>query len=168
MNDMLYIDAKGKKYGYGEFFPTELSPFPYNDTLAQRFFPLTKEEALRGGYKWRDEEKRTYPITKKAADIPDHIKDAPDSILQEVIECAACGKGFRIIPMELNFLRTRNLPLPRQCPFCRIDEKFSQWIKNLRVIPRTCDKCGVSFTTNYTKEEAPVIYCKTCYNNEVI
>jgi len=176
MDEMPYIsEIRNSKheirkiiYQYGEFFPAELSAFPYNDTLAQRFFPLTKEEALTQGYKWLDEEKRTYPITQKAGDLPDHIKNALDSILQEVIECATCGKGFRIIPMELKFLRERNFPLPRQCPFCRIDEKFSQWIKNLRVIPRTCDKCGASFTTNYTQDEAPVIYCKTCYNNEVI
>lgn len=176
MNEMPYISRiknnelgiKEITYKYGEFFPPELSPFPYNDTLAQRFFPFTKEEALAQGYKWGDDKKRTYPITKKASDLPDHIKDAPDSILQEVIECAVCRKGFRVISMELKFLRTRNLPLPRQCPFCRIDEKFNQWVKNLRVIPRVCDKCGASFTTNYTKDEAPVIYCKNCYNNEVI
>ncbi|MBI2121942.1 MAG: hypothetical protein HYT98_02360 [Candidatus Sungbacteria bacterium] len=155
-------------YKYGEFFPIELSPFPYNDTVAHNFFPLTKEDALARGYKWGDKEKRAYPITIKASDLPDHIKDAPGTILQEVIECVACGRGFRIIPMEFKFLRKMNLPLPRQCPFCRIDEKFTLWVKDLRVIPRTCDKCGTSLTTNYTQEEAPVIYCKACYNNEVI
>jgi formylmethanofuran dehydrogenase subunit E len=70
--------------------------------------------------------------------------------------------------MELSFLRNMNLPLPRRCPFCRINEKFNQWVKNLRVIPRICDKCGASFTTDYTKEEAPYILCKACYLKEVV
>lgn len=39
---------------YGEFFPASMSPFAYNKTIAQDYFPLTKEEALKKGYKWRD------------------------------------------------------------------------------------------------------------------
>ncbi|MBI2610051.1 hypothetical protein HYW53_02640, partial [Candidatus Giovannonibacteria bacterium] len=34
MNDMPYIDKKGRVYKYGEFFPPELSPFAYNETIA--------------------------------------------------------------------------------------------------------------------------------------
>jgi len=29
---------------WGEFFPHELSPFGYNETVAQEYFPLTEEE----------------------------------------------------------------------------------------------------------------------------
>jgi len=32
-------------YRYGEFFPPELSPFSYNETIAQEYFPLTKEKS---------------------------------------------------------------------------------------------------------------------------
>ncbi|MDD5146640.1 MAG: hypothetical protein PHN39_02780, partial [Candidatus Pacebacteria bacterium] len=35
MNDMPYTDKKGRVYRYGEFFPPELSPFCYNETIAQ-------------------------------------------------------------------------------------------------------------------------------------
>jgi len=168
MDEMPYTDNLGRVYRYGEFFPPELSPFPYNDTVAQRFFSLTREDAEKHGFAWHDTEESEHIITKKADDLPDHIKDAPDSILQEVIECAECGKGFKIIPAELEFLRKMNVPLPRCCPFCRIDEKFSQWVRNLRMIERICDKCGVSFTTNYSKEEAPHILCKKCYQEEVV
>jgi len=54
MNNMPYIDKKGIIYKYGEFFPAEISPFCYNETQAQDYFPLTKEKALKMGYKWRD------------------------------------------------------------------------------------------------------------------
>jgi hypothetical protein len=31
---------------WGEFFPAILSPFGYNETVAQEYFPLTREELL--------------------------------------------------------------------------------------------------------------------------
>jgi hypothetical protein len=31
----------------GEFFPSSLSPFGYNETQAQEYFPLTKDEAVQ-------------------------------------------------------------------------------------------------------------------------
>ncbi|OGF67766.1 hypothetical protein A3I27_03195 [Candidatus Giovannonibacteria bacterium RIFCSPLOWO2_02_FULL_43_11b] len=168
MNEMPYVDKKGRVYKYGEFFPVELSPYAYNETIASNFFPTSKAEVEEQGYRWREPEPRKHDTTMKAEDLPDHIKDAPDSILNEAIKCQKCERGFRIIPMELKFLRERNLPLPRECPFCRIEEKFNQWVKNLRLIPRVCDKCGANFETKYTKEEALVVYCKKCYQQEFV
>lgn len=168
MNEMPYVDAKGQIYRYGEFFPIEMSPYAHNETLASRFFPLTKEETERKGYRWREPEKSAHAITKEAADLPDHIKDAPEAVLDEVIGCEACKKGFKIIKMELDFLRNMNLPLPRRCPMCRINEKFDQWVKNLRVFKRTCSKCDVEFDTNYPKEEVEYILCKGCYLKEAV
>ncbi|MGC9603325.1 MAG: hypothetical protein ABSF47_02545 [Minisyncoccia bacterium] len=54
MNTQPYIDQKGRIYRYGEFFPPELSPFAYNETIAQEYFPLTKGEAEKQGYRWKD------------------------------------------------------------------------------------------------------------------
>jgi hypothetical protein len=168
MDEMPYVDKKGMVYKYGEFFPVELSPFAYNETIANGFFPLSREETEAQGYRYAAPEERTYAITKKASELPDHIKDAPDNITKEAIECEACGKGYKVTEMELGFLRNMNVPLPRRCPFCRINEKFAQWVKNLRVVDRTCDKCGAHFQTNYPKEEAPHILCKACYLKEVV
>jgi len=168
MNTLPYVDKGGREYRYGEFFPIECSPFPYNTTVAQYFFPLSKDEINKEGYVWGDIIRGEHTITKKAGDLPDHIKDADDSLVDEVIGCSICDRGFRVISAELEFLRKMNLPLPRACPQCRIGDKFQQWVKNLRVIPRVCDKCGDEFTTNYTKEEAPLILCKECYKAEVL
>ena len=122
MNEMPYVDKKGRIYKYGEFFPTELSPFAYNETIAQEYFPLTKEQAIEQGYSWRDPETRDIKITIKAEELPDHIKDVKDDILKEIIGCAheakcneQCTLGFRIIPQELEFYKKMNLPLPRLC-----------------------------------------------------
>src|SRR3989338_3383607 len=51
MKDMPYIDQMGKSYAYGEFFPSDISPFAYNETAAVDFFPISKEEAILKGYK---------------------------------------------------------------------------------------------------------------------
>ncbi|MBI1957061.1 MAG: hypothetical protein HYS44_01215 [Candidatus Niyogibacteria bacterium] len=167
MNKNPYRDAKGRLYRYGEFFPIELSPHGYNETLAQNFFPLSKNDIEAQGYRWREEEKREYATTVKAEALPDHIKDAPDSVLKEVIECAACGKGFKVIPMELAFLREMNVPLPRECPQCRIREKFQLWMKNMEQHERVCSRCGKKFLSKYTEKEVASVLCGRCYNAEV-
>jgi hypothetical protein len=109
---------------------------------------------------WRKPDIKEYQITKRAEDLPDHIKEAKEEILKEIIGCEKCGRGFKIIKMEFDFLRQMNLPLPRQCPFCRINSKLDLWVKNLRVIKRTCSQCGAEFETNYPREEVNYILCK--------
>ena len=167
MDEMPYTDKKGRVYKYGEFFSAELSPYPYNDTLAQRFFPISSTKATEENYRWKEDEKTNHIITKQVAELPDHIKDVPQSITSEVIGCATCGRGFKMIQFEFEFLKKMNLPLPRQCPFCRLRERLDQWVKELRMIDRVCSKCGTQFQTHYSKEEAEYILCKKCYQQEV-
>ncbi len=133
MNAMPYTDAKGRTYRYGEFFPPELSPFAYNETIAQEYFPLTKEEAEAQGYRWRDPEERNYKIKITNDQLPDHIKDVTDEIIDQVIECGhkgacneQCTTAFKIIPEELSFYRRMHLPLPRLCPNCRHYQRLKQ------------------------------------------
>ena len=168
MNEINYVDKNGNVYKYGEFFPPEISPFAYNETIANNFFPLSKEEILTKGYRWRDPELHSYKITKYPKDLPDHIKDASDEILKEVIACADCNRGFRIVRMELDFLRRMNLPLPRECPFCRIGKKFDEWVKESKLVKRVCDKCGAEFESPHTEQDCPKILCKKCWLQEVV
>ena len=168
MDEMPYEDKKGRVYRYGEFFPAELSPFAYNETIANDFFPLSKAEIESEGYRFREPEPKSFTADGKPGKLPDNIKDAADDIVNETFACAECGRGYRIPLMELQFLRQMNIPLPRRCPFCRIGEQFHRWVGNLKIIPRTCDKCGVQFETHYTVERAPKILCKECYQKEVL
>ena len=191
MNKLPYKDKKGRVYKYGEFFPIELSPFAYNETVAQEYFPLTKEEAINQGYSWYDRPKSEYQPTIKAEDLPDHIKDVDDSITQEVIECANNSSGkcqgsgvYRILPQELEFYRKMNLPLPRLCPACRHQERIKQ--RNpMKLYKRRCmcggetstngvykntakhfhnqDRCPNEFYTTYPPESPEIVYCDECY-----
>ncbi|MDP3683664.1 MAG: hypothetical protein Q8S01_06990, partial [Ignavibacteria bacterium] len=175
MNDMPYIDAKGRIYQYGEFFPPELSPFCYNETIAQEYFPLTKEEALEQGYKWKDTEERNYTIDIKNEDIPNDIKEVDDSIINKVIECEhkgtcneQCTEAFKIIPDELSFYQRMNLPIPHLCPNCRHYNRLKQ--RNpLKLWHRKCMKenCSNEFETSYAPDRPEIVYCEKCYNQEV-
>jgi len=196
MNKMPYVDKKGRVYKYGEFFPPELSPFCYNETIAQEYFPLTKEQAIEQGYKWKDPEPRNYQITIKAKDLPDHIKDVKDDILDQIIGCEhqgkcneQCTEAFKIIPQELQFYRRMNLPLPRLCPNCRHYQRLKQ--RNpLKLWPRQCmchgvkssngvyintikhfhgdQPCPNEFETTYSPDRPEIVYCEKCYQSEVV
>ncbi|MEK7212405.1 MAG: hypothetical protein AAB686_01885, partial [Patescibacteria group bacterium] len=168
MNAMPYTDKRGRVYKYGEFFPIEFSPFAYNETLVQNFFPLTPEKAEAEGYTWAKDDERKHSTTRNAADLPDHIKDASDDILNEVIGCAECERGFRVIKMELDLLRHMNVPLPRKCPLCRITEKFNAWVRNLTLFSRKCAGCGIDMQSKYTEAEALKVFCRKCYLAEIV
>lgn len=166
MDEMPYRDVKGNVYKYGEFFPLEFSPFPYNITFANLFYPRTKDEIDTQGSWFLEDEERKYAPTMKSGDLPGSAKHVDESILKETIECEKCSKGFKIIEMELRFLKKEGLPLPRECPFCRMHEKLMLWVDNMTLKDRVCDKCGVGFKTHYSKERAPKILCKSCYQSE--
>ncbi|MEI6280446.1 MAG: hypothetical protein WCP17_00385, partial [bacterium] len=78
MKEMPYLDIKGKVYSYGEFFPIELSPFAYNETVAQELNSLSKKEIEDLGYSYIEKTEREYKIEKKWKDLPDNIKDVDE------------------------------------------------------------------------------------------
>ena len=48
---------------YGEFFPLYTSPFPYNDTVAQEYFPFDEEKAREHEMQWGSFEEKNYKVT---------------------------------------------------------------------------------------------------------
>ncbi len=175
MNDMPYMSKEDIVYRYGEFIPLELSPFAYNESLAQDYFPLEKEQALAKGYRWSDKEERDYVIDIKNEDIPDNIKDVTENILGKIIECKhrgkcneQCTEAFKIIEPELQFYKRMNLPLPRLCHNCRHFERIKA--RNpIKLWHRQCMKpdCTNEFETSYAPERPEIVYCERCYQQEV-
>lgn len=183
MNTMPYVDKKDRIYRYGEFFPIEFSPFSYNETVANNFYPLTKNQATELGFSYRDRESKNYNISLLNKDIPDNIKDVSESILDEVIECKSfeesvlCTSAFKITKDELSFYKKLNIPIPRSCYQCRHKKRFLK--RNpLKLWHRSCmckqdnhghgGKCEVEFETSYAPERPEVIYCEKCYQQEVV
>lgn len=176
MDAMPYVDAKGRTHGYGEFFPLDFSPIAYNESLAQDFIPIDKETAEQRGYMWREANPREFQTTVNAEDLPDSIKEAKDDIIKEVIACAGCKRAYRIIPIELQFLRKIGLPLPRLCHNCRFIERFKQ-INKPELYYRSCmcekeghehsGKCQIEFETSYAPSQPDIVYCEQCFQKEV-
>ncbi len=196
MKTMPYKDKQGRVYAYGEYFPIEMSPVAYNESMAQEYFPLTKEAALAQGYKWRDTAQRDYKITIKSQDLPNDIHDVQDAITEEVIGCGHEGKcnqlcvtAFRITPDELTFYRKIGVPLPRLCHNCRTFERLKQRT-GLKLYDRACacagarsensiysntvkhfheaGRCPNKFETAYRPDQPEIVYCEQCYQAEVV
>lgn len=172
MKDIPFIDLKGRVYSYGENFPSEISPFGYNETAAIDFFPITKEEALERGYNWKDRIKTKYSITKVFSDLPETISEVDESIKKEIISCAEedmeySPGAFTITDQELNFYRKMDLPLPRESFPVRHMNRLKQR-PPLNLIDRICSKCGIDVRTVYGHDFSPIIYCESCYQQEVM
>lgn len=186
MDEIPYTDTAGRAYCFGEFFPPELSPFSYNESIASEYYPMDNKGISRSGFSWRATETREYTITKNAEDLPNDIQDVPDAIVQETIGClhaAHCGDpcttAFRITAQELQFYRRMKVPLPRLCPNCRHYEKISYRNPlNVRLWERRCmctqsehhhegGTCPNQFQTPYTPERPEMVYCEQCYQAEV-
>ena len=197
MNAMPYTDAIGRVYRYGEFFPVELSQFSYNETVAQEYMPLIKDEAEKLGFTWRDPDTKNYRVTKNAEGLPDHIRDVTDSILEETIGCAHegncndnCTTAFKLIPPELQFYRKMNLALPRLCPNCRHFERLRKrnpaklWHRSCHCAGEKSENgvytntgthpshakgepCPNEFETSYAPDRPEIVYCESCYNAEI-
>ncbi len=98
----------------GDFFPWELNPFYFNDTIAYLLDnTFTKEEIIADWYMWRDEEILVdIPEWVEVLNIDDlDIVNYDKSILEKVIKDQKWNY-YRIVKIEYDFLKKHNLPLP--------------------------------------------------------
>ncbi|MBI4994186.1 hypothetical protein HZC21_00890 [Candidatus Peregrinibacteria bacterium] len=157
------VEHMQKTQEYGEFFPVKFSPFAYNETLANVYYPLTREKALAKKWHWTDfESKIIVDKTISAKQLPDDIKDTPNDIINWVIICETTGKPFKITPQELVFYQQQKLPIPHFHP----DERYKRRIglKNPRKLYRSsCSNCKTEIQTTYSPQRPEAIYCEKCY-----
>ncbi len=153
---------------YGLMIPPELAPFGYNETVGQDNFPMTQEEAARLGLRWEHDIQVTKgKETLHTEAISDHITDVTDTILSEILVCKSCERNYRITEQELQFYRKMKLPVPRNCFYCRHRNRvvrrgpYKFWNRN-------CAHCDKHIVTNYAPERPEIVYCESCYQQEVI
>lgn len=186
MNGMPYTDKNGVEYKFGEFFPSELSYFKYNETVAQDYYPLSFEEVKKRNLTWQDRlQFTTGKETMKPEALPDSIHDVSDSITDEILACAECGRNYRIVSAELKFYRRMAIPIPRRCFYCRHRSRFV--LRNLSKLWHCqcmCDysvyknsakhshhlegRCPNEFETPYVSDRPEIVYCEQCYQAEVV
>jgi hypothetical protein len=190
MNVMPYVDARGRVYRHGEFFPPECSYFSYNESVAQDYFPLSRDTVEEANGRWQEEFQMTAgKETILIGEIPDAIDDVPKSIVNEVLACEKCARNYRIVPAELAFYQRMKIPIPRCCFYCRNKDRFA--LRNpFTLWERQCDcagtgdkkgrygnsashehganPCEIKFSTPFSSERKEVVYCERCYQSEIV
>lgn len=166
MMDIPYVDRKGRRYAYGEFFPSELSFFGYNETLAYSYLPLKKQEAEEMGLNWKEMRINKHEITRKSSELPDMLPMTDDSILKDVIEDESSGRAYQVVPSELRLLRQLKVPLPRKHPNERHFDRVGK--RNpMRLWERKTED-GMDVLTSYAPDRPEKIYSKEEYEKLVV
>jgi hypothetical protein len=195
MSAMPYRDSAGRTYPFGEFMPSDLSPFAYNETVAQEMKQLSREEAIAAGYRWKASDSKQ---NDSAEDIS-HYSIADDSIIKKIFTCThggackeQCTGVYKIVHQELKFYRVMNLPLPALCPNCRHYQRIAKrnpyhlWHRQCmcdhtehghraEIAPelqqrRTEEggRCPIEFETTYAPERPEQVFCESCYQKEIV
>ena len=150
---------------WGEFFPVSISPFKYNESIGNEYFPLTRDEAIAQGYGWRDDIPATIGKETIGNDaLPTNPATYSDDLLKQVLKCDTCGRNYRLIAQELVFYRQLGLALPRNCFNCRHARRMS--MRNTRKLwDAACANCATPLRTSYSPEQQKEykIYCEACY-----
>ncbi|EKE26261.1 MAG: hypothetical protein ACD_4C00352G0001 [uncultured bacterium (gcode 4)] len=137
------IEHMKKTWEWWEFFPTSISPFWYNETIAQDYYPLEKEQAVKKWFTWSDYEKQNWynwefyelldisqydenKVTKEIAEK--NIKE----LLNWILKCEVSNKPYRIIKEELEFYKKNSLPIPKRHPDQRHLDRMK--LRSLKII----------------------------------
>jgi len=162
------IEHMMKTWEWWEFFPSSLSPFWYNETIAIETYPMKQQDALKQGFNWSTYE-QPFPKVEKiipANKLPNDIKNIPDDILNWAIECEITKRPFKIIKQELDFYRKYNISIPKKHP----DERYydrTKLINPRKLYDRKCDKCWIEIKTTYAPDRSEIVYCEECYEKQV-
>lgn len=164
------VENLKKNGSWGDFFPVSMSPFGYNESIANEYMPLSKEEAIKQGFAWRDD----VPYTTGKENC--NYKDLPikpgeyqeQELLDKILKCKTCDKNYRFIGREISFYKRMKLSLPDRCFNCRHQLRMNA--RNPRVLVEVnCVSCGNTTKTTYPKEKHSQykIYCESCYNRDI-
>lgn len=178
-----YIDLKNKiiehmkntgEYGY--FFPPEIAPVYYNETQAQVYMPLTKEEAITKGFLWADSLGGVYG-KETVTDIPDELANFESELTKEVFKCESCTKNYNVVLAELELYKRMSVPLPHLCADCRYLKRIGMRLPR-KLWTRICSNksstefnntaCQNVFKTSYSPDRQEKVYCESCYKREVL
>ncbi len=161
------ISNMQKRGEYGKFLPYSMSSGPFNFSTSLLYFPETKKEDVLklGGY-WKDINESHLEGTP-TSELPDDIKDVPDSITTSALICPETGWRFNIAQNELSFYRENNIPLPRE-HFDVRTKKALKYLTVLQAYPYKCFYCANDIMAYYPPEWGyKKIACEECYKQNI-
>lgn len=154
---------------WGQYLPPSFSPFPYNESVAHEYMPLTEQDAKALGFSWNEIKDELPNVTKiiDAKELPDSIDSIADDILTWAIRCEVSGRFYRIQKTELSYYREQKLPIPHRHPNVRYDDRLR--LRNPRTLwKRACGTCGKETLSTFAPDRPEVIACEDCYRNSVV
>lgn len=144
---------------YSNHFPAKYSPFAYNTTVAQEYFPLNQEQVESAGLFWHEEEDL---LAGETTELPDSIFDIDESILQKVIICKESSRHFKLQKKEFTLYKSLNIPIPRLHHDIR--HKARMELRNSRRLNSAyCGQCKTKFQSTYQQNEK--LFCEKCFND---
>jgi hypothetical protein len=162
------IIADMKKRGeYGQFLPYSMSAGPFNFSNAYFYFPETKKEDILklGGY-WEDIDE-SHIEGMSTNELPDNIKEVPDTITTQALICPETGWRFNIAQNELIFYKENDIPLPRY----HFDVRTRNALKYMTVLqsyPCKCFYCRKDIMAYYPPGWGyQKIACEECYKQNI-
>lgn len=167
------IDHMQSTREWWEFFPHSLSPFGYDETVAQEYFPMTEEEIWKKWWKWRGEEETSsyhgnYYQPKSIEQYDEKIvgyeiaQKNIDELLAWILICEITKKPFKVIRQELAFYIENHINLPKKHPDQRHRERMG--MRNPRTLyQRTCAECQKPMASTYASERPERVMCEDCY-----
>ena len=174
------IEHMQKTGEWGEFFPMFMSFFGYNESTANNFHPLTREEAMKLGANWQDQDfgmKFEGPFYEPLEINEYRSQEKADELLKGVLKCEISGRPFKIQSKELAFYIENNIQIPTIHPEERQKARFAQ-NNPLKLWHRECDceeighghdeKCKNEFETTYSPDRPEKIFCEECYQKVIL
>lgn len=159
------IVAHMKETGeWGRFFPLAIATVPYNLSLAQLYYPKSKEEVISGSLVWHD---KVSSLPAQVAQPPDDISQVSDGLCSHTLQCQGCGSGYRLQQKELSFYRRFGVPAPDHCFFCRNLRRLNSRAKRC-LYDRECDLCSVGLRSVFPSDFARKVLCGRCFAEELI
>ncbi len=165
---VIKIKEKMKKDGIiDNFFPYSMAYIGFNLSLANIYFPETKEKIEELGGYWEELEK-TETNDLQISQFIDDIEDVGEGILKKAFICEKTGQPFNIANREFNFLKKNSIPLPRQYPDVRNIERLKKMF-SFKETKKHCIFCNKEIISHYPPELGYEKFaCEDCYQREII
>ena len=157
------IIAHMQKTGeWGEFFPAQKSAMAYNHSVAQRYFPLSRQDAQARGFLWLDGSSAAEQGPGEAVEIPDVL---PDQVQSLKVASSISQRPFLITAQEMDKYQRIEVPLPREHYEERI-ERRAKLLGGVQMRTAVCAKTRQQFNTVLSADTNFPIWHKEEYNRE--
>ena len=150
---------------WGRFFPQALSPLAYNVSIAQDYFPLSRLDTTRLGYRWYETPPENAKVLPKS--VPTNSDSGSDELTKELFSCKESGKPYKLIRQELEFYRSQRIPPPQFAFPIRHEHRLA--MRNPRYLwERVCGECGKQINTSIAPERSEVVLCEGCFRERAL